>query len=37
MSKLVYLVVVPLFQLVTTPWRRIGEWRYSFTHSLSRH
>jgi hypothetical protein len=23
------------FKLSTTPWRRIGEWRYSYTHSLT--
>jgi hypothetical protein len=27
--------VVPVLQLGTTPWRRIGEWRYSSTHSLT--
>jgi hypothetical protein len=27
--------VVPVLQLSTTPWRRIGEWRYSSTHSLT--
>jgi hypothetical protein len=27
--------VVPVIWLSTTPWRRIGEWRYSSTHSLT--
>jgi hypothetical protein len=27
--------VVPVFQLSTIPWRRIVEWRYSSTHSLT--
>jgi hypothetical protein len=27
--------VVPVLELSTTPWRRIGEWRYSSTHSLT--
>jgi len=27
--------VVPVLQLSTTPWRRIGEWRYSSTHYLT--
>jgi hypothetical protein len=29
--------VVTVLQLSTTSWRRIGEWRYSFTHSWPRH
>jgi len=28
--------VVPVLQLSITPWRRIGEWRYSSTHSWPR-
>jgi hypothetical protein len=27
--------VVPVLSLSTTQWRRIGEWRYSSTHSLT--
>jgi hypothetical protein len=27
--------VVPVLELSTTPWRRMGQWRYSFTHSLT--
>jgi hypothetical protein len=27
--------VVPVLQLSTTPWKRIGEWKYSSTHSLT--
>jgi hypothetical protein len=26
---------VPFFKLSTIPWRRIGEWRYNTTHSLT--
>jgi len=25
---------VPVLNVGTTPWRRIGEWKYSSTHSL---
>jgi len=28
---------VPVLQLNTTPWRRIGERRYSYTHSWPRY
>jgi hypothetical protein len=28
-------IVDPMLWLITTPWRRIGEWRYSSTHSLT--
>jgi len=27
--------VIPVLQLSTSPWRRIGEWRYSSSHSLT--
>jgi hypothetical protein len=27
--------VIPVLELSTTPWRRIGEWKYRSTHSLT--
>jgi hypothetical protein len=27
--------VVPVLELSTTPWRRMGEWKYSSNHSLT--
>jgi len=27
--------VLPVLELSITPWRRMGEWRYSSTHSFT--